>query len=101
MVARVGDGIVREIRVDVHTRLYLKWITSKGLLFSTGILLNVTWQPGWEWIWGRTDTWTCMLESLCCPPETITTVLISYTPTHTHTHTVVACVCVCFFFFFF
>ena len=80
MVARVGDGIVREIRMDVHTRLYLKWITSKGLLFSTGILLNVTWQPGWEWIWGRTDTWTCMLESLCCPPETITTVLIGFIP---------------------
>ena len=48
MVARVRDGIVREIGMDVHTPLYLKWITSKDLLFSAGILINVTWQPGWE-----------------------------------------------------
>ena len=27
------------------------------------------------------DTCICMAESLCCPPETITTLLISYTPT--------------------
>ena len=37
-------------------------------------------QPGWEGGWGRMDTCTCMAESLHCPPETITTVLISYTP---------------------
>ena len=31
-------------------------------------------------VWGRMDTWsTWMAESLCCPPETITTLLISYT----------------------
>ena len=30
-------------------------------------------------IWGRMDT--CMAESLCCPPETVTTLLISYTTT--------------------
>ena len=28
--------------------LYLKHITNKDLLYSTGILLNVMWQPGWE-----------------------------------------------------
>ena len=27
------------------------------------------------------DTCICMAESACCPPETITTLLISYTPT--------------------
>ena len=31
-------------------------------------------------VWVRMDTWTCMVESLCCSPETITTLLISYTP---------------------
>ena len=31
-------------------------------------------------VWGRIDTCICMAESLCCPPETITTLLISYTP---------------------
>ena len=29
---------------------------------------------------GRMDTCTCMAESLCYPPETITELLISYTP---------------------
>ena len=30
--------------------------------------------------WGRMDTCTCVAEFLCCPPETITTLLISYIP---------------------
>ena len=30
-------------------------------------------------VWGRMDTCICMAESLPYPPETITTVLISYT----------------------
>ena len=30
--------------------------------------------------WGRMDTCVCVAESLCCPPETIKTVLIGYTP---------------------
>ena len=28
----------------------------------------------------RMDTCVCMAESLCCPPETITTLLICYPP---------------------
>ena len=31
-------------------------------------------------VWGRMDTCICMAESLCCPPETITTLLVSHTP---------------------
>ena len=31
-------------------------------------------------VWGRVDTCRCMAESLYCPPETIPTVLIGYTP---------------------
>ena len=30
--------------------------------------------------WGRVDTCTCMAESFCRPPETITTFLIGYPP---------------------
>ena len=30
-------------------------------------------------VWGRMDTCACVAESLCCPPETITALLISYT----------------------
>ena len=31
-------------------------------------------------VWGRMDTHICMAESLCCLPETITALLISYIP---------------------
>ena len=31
-------------------------------------------------VWGKMVTGICMAESLCCPHETITTLLISYTP---------------------
>ena len=30
--------------------------------------------------WGRMDTHICMAETLCCPPETITTLLTGCTP---------------------
>ena len=33
---RMGEGIVREFGVDRYTLLYLKWITNKDLLCSTG-----------------------------------------------------------------
>ena len=35
MVTR-GKGIVREFEIDMYTLLYLKWITNKVLLNSTG-----------------------------------------------------------------
>jgi len=38
------------------------------------------WQPEWKGIWERMDTCICMAESLHCPPETVATLLISYTP---------------------
>ena len=38
------------------------------------------WKPGWEGVWGRMDTCMCMTEPLGCLPETITTLLIGYTP---------------------
>ena len=31
-------------------------------------------------VWGRMDTCICMAKSLCCSSETITTLLIGYTP---------------------
>ena len=43
-------------------------------------LLNVTWQPGGEGNLGENGDCICMAESLCCAPETITTLLISCTP---------------------
>ena len=32
-------------------------------------------------LWERMDSCICMAESFCCPPVTITTLLIDYTPT--------------------
>ena len=47
-----GEGwrerTVREFGMDMYTLLYLKCITNKDLLCSTGSVLNVMWQPGWE-----------------------------------------------------
>ena len=33
---RMGEGIVREFGMDMYTLLYIKWITNKDLLYSTG-----------------------------------------------------------------
>ena len=42
------------------------------------------WQPGWEGVWGSMDTSICGAESLHYSPETITTLLIGYTPMQTN-----------------
>ena len=56
----VGEGIVRELGKGTYTLLYLKWITNKDLLYSTGNSLNVMWQPGWEGGLGENGyTYTC------------------------------------------
>ena len=31
-----GEGMVREFGINMYTLLYLKWITNKDLLYSTG-----------------------------------------------------------------
>ena len=33
---RMGEEVDRYFRMDTHTLLYLKWITNKDLLYSTG-----------------------------------------------------------------
>ena len=74
-------GVVRESEIDMYTLLYLKWITNKVLLYSTWNSAQcyvATWKGG-ESV-GRMDTCICIAESLRCSPETITTLLISYTP---------------------
>ena len=43
-----------------------------GVFFTT--------EPSGKLSWRRTDPCVCMAEFLCCPPETISTLLISYTP---------------------
>jgi len=68
-----GEGIVREFGTDMYTLLYLKRITNRDLLYSTGNsskCYRAAWMGG---VWGRMDTCVCMAEWLCCAPETLTT----------------------------
>ena len=59
------------------TLLYLKWITNKDLEYSTWNAF----QHAAAWMGGEFGgECICTAESLCCSPETITTLLISYTP---------------------
>ena len=67
------EGIVREFGIDMYTLLCLKGITARSYCIAQGTLHNTIWQPEWE---GTLFT----TESLCYPPETITTLLIGYTP---------------------
>ena len=58
-------------------------LSNKNLLYGTGKCDQryvAAWMGGG--VWGRMDTCICMAESLRCSPETITTLLISYTPMH-------------------
>ena len=69
-----GEETVRESGMDMHTLLHLKWITNKGLLYSTGNYpqyLVITYKEK------RIYTiypyrYTCITESLYCIPETST-----------------------------
>ena len=66
----------------MYTLKYLKWVTNKNLLHSTGNSAQyyvVAWMGGE--FGGRMDTCVCITESLCCLPETITTLFIGYTLT--------------------
>ena len=72
------EEIVKEFEINMYTLLYLKQITIKVLLYSRrnsdqGYV--AAWRGG-----RRMDTCTCTAEPLCHPPETITALLIGYTP---------------------
>ena len=68
-----GEGIVREFMQDMYVLLYLKWVTNKDLLYSTGNSAQC-YVPAWM------DTCTCMAESLHYSLETVTALLIGYIP---------------------
>ena len=52
---------------------------NKSSCRAQGTLLNGMWQPEWEGSLGENGSMHMEAESLCCPPKTITTLLISYT----------------------
>ena len=76
------EGVVREFGVDMYTMLYLKWVSNKDLLNSTWnsaqcyVAAWVGGDFGGEWI----HVYMYGSESLCCSPETVTTLLINIRP---------------------
>ena len=71
------EETIRKFVISMYTLLYLKWVTNKDLLYRIGrTLLSAKWQLDGRGVWVRMDTWIYMAESLCCPSQTITTVLI-------------------------
>ena len=70
----------------MYKPLCLKWITSKDLLYSSGSLLNVIQQPGWEVSWVRVDTCIYTAESLCCPPVCVYLCVCVHAHTHLLSH---------------
>ena len=59
----------------MQNKIRRKWVTHK----SPGNFAGVTWQPGWERVWGQMDTCVCTAEPLCWTPEATTALLIGYT----------------------
>ena len=70
-VGRGWGGINWEIRIDIHTLLYIKFITNKNLLYSTGdstqysVMTYVRKESK-----KRVNICMCITDSLCCTPET-------------------------------
>ena len=42
------EGTVRKLQMDMHTILYLKWITNKDLTYNTCSSAQCYWKPAWE-----------------------------------------------------
>ena len=68
---------MREFGMDMHTLLYLKWITDKDLLY-TELCSMPRGSLDERGVWGRMETCRCRAEPLRYAPETITTLLIGY-----------------------
>ena len=70
---RMREGTIREFGMGMYTQLYLKWKAARTYCIACGTLLSVMWEAGWERSLGGMG----MTESLPCPPETVTTLLIN------------------------
>ena len=75
-------GINQELGIKIYTLLYIKYITNKDLLYSTGNYIQylVITYNGREcrkriyiFIYIYIYIYVCITESLCCIPETNTT----------------------------
>ena len=71
-------GINQKFGINRYTRLYIKQINSKDLLYSTGDYIQylIISYNGKE---SEKEYIQIITESLCCTPETNTTLQINYT----------------------
>ena len=65
--------------MTMYTLPYLKWITNKDLVYSTGNSVLCGSLDG-RGVWGRMGTCIRTAECLHCSAEAIATLLISYDP---------------------
>ena len=70
----VGDGHVHSAMSKMDNQ---QGPTVEHREFCSVLWGSLDWGGG---VWGRMDTCVCMAESLRCSPETITTLLVGYTP---------------------
>ena len=66
--------------MDMYTLLLFNMITNKDQLYGTCNSAQYYVTDVWEGRLGRMDTCICIVESLPCSPQTITTLFIGYTP---------------------
>ena len=66
--------------MDMYKPLYLKQITNKDLLYSTGNCSMLCGSLDERGVWGRMDTCLHKGESLRLSPKTIMTLLTGSTP---------------------
>ena len=76
----MGEWMLGKFGMDRYTLLYFKGITNKDLLYSTRNCSRLHGSLDGRGVGGRMDTCICMVESLLCLFEGITTLLIGYTP---------------------
>ena len=68
-----GRGINWEIGIDIYTLLYIKEMTNKDLPYSTGNSTQYSVRPIWEKTLKKSGYIEFITDSLCCTPETDTT----------------------------
>ena len=67
------EGITQELRINTHILLYIRWITNKDLLYSTG---NSTQYFVITYMGKESEKMNIYIytqEPVCCIPETNTT----------------------------
>ena len=67
----LGGGINWDFQINIYTLLYIKYITKKGLLHSTGKYIQYS-VITYMWKESENELCVCTTDSLCCTSETNT-----------------------------